>query len=341
MPHKLLLLVIILISFECKRQVCNNNIKEYFAPKESGLQNGNVKEIVIKSYDHEFKVWTKTIGNNPSTRILLLSGGPGCSHEYFECCESFLPAEGIEFIYYDQLGTGYSDNPKDTVYWNLERYVEEVEQVRKALKLDHTNFYLLGHSWGGILAMEYASKYQSNLKALIISDMMASCPKYGQYAKEVLAKKLDPKILDSIKSIESRKDFSNPKYMELLMPNFYNQFICRIPLKDWPEPMKRSFDKINNSLYVTMQGPSEFGIGGNLIHWDRSEDLKNYNIPTLIIGAHYDTMDPLYMEWMSKQIKRSNFLLCKNGSHMCMWDDQEAYFGGLIQFIKTVESKKI
>jgi proline iminopeptidase len=127
-----------------------------------------------------FNVWTKSFGNNPKMKLLLLNGGPGATHEYFECMESFLPAEGIEIIYYDQLGCGNSDDPKDTTMWSLPRYVEEVEQVRQALNLTKDNFYLLGHSWGGILAAEYAFKYQDNLKGLIISNMMMSCPEYGR-----------------------------------------------------------------------------------------------------------------------------------------------------------------
>ena len=176
------------------------------------------------------------IGNNPKIKLLLLNGGPGATHEYFECFESFLLPEGFEFIYYDQLGCGLSDNPKDTSMWDLGRFVEEVEQVRKALNLNKDNFYLLGHSWGGILAMQYALKYQDNLKGLIISNMMSSCPAYGKYAQEVLAPQFDPKILDTIRQIEAKGDFANPKYMELLMPNFYAKHICRFPLDNGPNP---------------------------------------------------------------------------------------------------------
>ncbi len=311
----------------------NRSSHTYFAKSEAGIQDGNVRIIKIKSLGKEHKIWTKTIGNNPSKRLLLLSGGPGCSHEYFECFENFLPEQGIEFIYYDQLGTGYSDNPKVTNYWDLARYVDELEQVRIQLGLNKDNFYLLGHSWGGILAMEYATLHGDNIKGLIISNMMASCPKYGQYANEVLSKKMDVKILDTIRMIESNKDFDNPNYMRLLMPHFYHQFICRIPIDEWPDPINRSFNVLNKSLYITMQGPSEFGISGRLINWDRSNDLKNFNMPVLVIGATNDTMDPTYMEWMSQQIKNAKFLLCKNGSHMCMYDDQEKYFNGLIKFL--------
>jgi len=311
----------------------NLSKKEQLAQNPNEIQVGGTKIIPIETAKGKFNIWTKRIGNNPKVKILLLAGGPGCTHEYFECFESFLPTEDIEMIYYDQLGCGRSENPKDTSLWDLARYVEEVEQVRISLGLNKDNFYLLGHSWGGILAMEYATKYQKNLKGLIISNMMASCPEYGKYAQNVLAKQFDPKVLDTIRSLEKANDFKNPKYMELLMPHFYAKHICRIPIEKWPNPMTRSFDQINNSLYVTMQGPSEFGISGKLTNWDRSLSLKDIQVPTLVIGASHDTMDPKYMEWMSKEFPKGEYLLCPDGSHMCMYDDQQTYFKGLISFL--------
>ena len=319
----------------------NNNNKETVAATADDLykevQNGGVKVIPIETPKGKFNVWTKRIGNNPKIKLLLLNGGPGATHEYFECFESFLLPEDVELIYYDQLGCGLSDNPKDTSMWDLGRFVEEVEQVRKALNLNKDNFYLLGHSWGGILAMQYALKYQDNLKGLIISNMMMSCPEYGKYAQEVLAPQFDPKVLDTIRQIEARKDFQNPKYMELLMPNFYAKHICRIPLDQWPEPLNRGLSKMNQSLYVTMQGPSEFGIGGNLINWDVTKELPTIKTPTLTIGGKHDTMDPEHMKWISTQVQNGRSITCPNGSHMSMYDDQKNYFPGLIQFIKEVD----
>ena len=331
--HTTLLLFTIALFTSCKQEtVATQN--EYFAQSSDSIQNGGVKVIPITTPKGTFNVWTKRIGNNPKIKVLLLNGGPGATHEYFECFENFLPAEGIEFIYYDQLGCGNADNPNDTSMWDLARYVEEVEQVRKALKLDNTNFYLLGHSWGGILAMEYAVKYQNNMKGLIISNMMASCPEYGKYADEVLSKQLAPEVLKEIRDIEARKDFANPRYMELLIPNFYEKHVLRFPSKDWPEPVNRSLGKTNQSLYVTMQGPSEFGISGKLEKWDRKADLKNVKIPTLVIGAKHDTMDPKHMEEISKILPNGSYLFCPKGSHMAFYDDQKTYFSGLISFLK-------
>lgn len=315
------------------------SLSEYFTKQDSGIQTGNEKIIQIESLGKKFNIWTKRFGNNPKTKILLLNGGPGGTHEYFQCFENFLPKEGVEFIYYDQLGCGYSDNPNDTAYWDLNRFVEEVEQVRVALGLNKDNFYLLGHSWGGILAMQYSLKYQQHMKALIISNMMSSCPDYDKYAEEVLAKQMDKSVLDSVKAMEARNDFANPQYMGLLIPNFYEKHMLRKPYAEWPALVQRAFAGMNQSLYVTMQGPSEFGISGRLENWDVSKELPKIEIPTLVIGAEHDTMDPNHMKWMSTQVKNGTYAYCPNGGHMAMYDDQENYFNGLIGFIKKVEHK--
>jgi proline iminopeptidase len=331
-----LLSLVYFLLFSCSKQVENTNsptLSSYFEPTTNGIQTGGIQLIPLIEGKDTFSLWTKRIGNNPKIKVLLLNGGPGATHEYFECFENFLPKEGIEFIYYDQLGTGRSTNPMDTAYWDLARYVEEVETVRKALNLNKDNFYLLGHSWGGILAMEYAVKYKANLKGLIISNMMASCPAYDKYAEEVLAPQMESSVLNEIRALEAANDFGNPRYMEILIPNFYEKHVCRIPAQDWPEPMSRSLNQTNQSLYVTMQGPSEFGLSGKLEQWNRMDDLIHIKVPTLVIGATHDTMDPAYMEKMANSMENGSFLLCPKGSHMCMYDDQERYMYGLIKFL--------
>jgi proline iminopeptidase len=297
-----------------------------------------IKMIPIKTSAGEFKVWTKRIGNNPRIKVLLLHGGPASTHQYMECFESFFPKEGFEFYEYDQLGCGNSDKPADTSLWVLDRFVEEVEQIRQAIGADSTNFYILGNSWGGMLGMQYALKYQDKMKSLIVANMMASCPEYGKYAEEVLAKQMDPKVLAEIKAIEAKGDFNNPRYMELLGPNFYNEHLCR--LNPWPEPVTRAFASTNQTIYVMMQGPSEFGIGGNLANWDIKSRLKEIKIPTLMIGAKHDTMDPKAMEEQSKLVQKGRYLYCPNGSHLSMWDDQQVFMNGVITFIRDVDRGK-
>src|SRR5210317_2043480 len=155
----------------------------YFDYSNSDDQfTGGIKMIPIETPKGTFNVYTKRMGNNPKMRVLLLHGGPGGTHEEFGNFEGYLPNEEIEYIYYDQLDSYYSDKPNDSTLWTTEHFVEEVEQVRKALDLKKDNFYLLGQSWGGILAMEYALKYQDHLKGLIVSNMVASAPSYTKYA---------------------------------------------------------------------------------------------------------------------------------------------------------------
>src|SRR5262245_46909656 len=162
-----------------------------------------------------FRVWTKRIGNNPRIKLLLLHGGPGFTHEYLEAFDSYLPGAGIEYYYYDQLGSHYSDQPEAPELWDTARFVDQVDQVRLALGRDRDNFVLLGHSWGGLLALEYALAHQDHLKALIISNMMASVPAYNAYADSVFRTSMDPAVLAELKSLEAAKDYDNPRYMGL------------------------------------------------------------------------------------------------------------------------------
>jgi proline iminopeptidase len=320
----------------------NTSVAEYFNYGDTGVQSAGIRMIPVSTPVGNFKVWTKRFGNNPRIKILLLHGGPAAGHEYMECFESFFPKEGFEFYEYDQLGASYSDQPGDSSLWTIPRYVDEVEQVRKAIGADSTNFYILGNSWGGILGMEYALKYQQNLKAMIVANMVASCHDYNRYASDVLSKQMDQNVLHEIRNIEAKKDFSNPRYEQLLMPHFYQQHFCR--LMEWPEPVVRSFTHLNNTkvskqIYLIMQGPSEFGLSGRLLNWDIKDRLKEVRIPTLMVGAKYDTMDPKAMEEQSKLVQNGQYLYCPNGSHLCMWDDQKVFMDGVIKFIKEVDSK--
>jgi len=309
----------------------------YFNYGDTGVQSGGVKMIPIQTAMGTFKVWTKRFGNNPRIKVLLLHGGPAATHEYMESFESFFPKEGFEFYEYDQLGSYYSDQPTDSSLWTIDRFVEEVEQVRNALGMNKDNFYLYGNSWGGILAMEYAIKYQQHLKGLMISNMMSGIPAYSTYQKK-LHEQMRKSAVDSIMDYEAKGKFSDPAYQSLLMTEYYTKHICRLP--EWPDAVNRTFKHLNYPIYLMMQGPSEFSVSGRLRNWDRSNDLGKITVPTLTIGATFDTMDPEHMKWMSTQVKKGKFLLCPDGSHMSMWDDQKHFFPGVIQFIKEVDEGK-
>ena len=300
------------------------------------LLSGGARMIPIETPKGPFRVWTKRVGNNPAIKVLLLHGGPAATHEYFEAFDSYFPAAGIEYYYYDQLGSAYSDQPNEPELWDLPRFVEEVEQVRQALGLDQGNFFLLGHSWGGILALEYALKYQQHLKGLIISNMMASIPAYNDYARTVLMPAMDQGVLAEVQRLEATGKTEEPRYMELLLPHHYEKHLLRMPAAEWPDPVNRAFAHLNRAIYVPMQGPSELGASGKLVNWDRTADLGRVSVPTLVIGARHDTMDPAHMEMMAGKVQKGRYLFCPNGSHMAMYDDQQVYVDGVIRFLQDV-----
>lgn len=336
-------LIILLLIMSCADKPNNNEIIEkssYLDYSNSNDQiTGGIKMVPINTPKGTFNVYTKRVGNNPKMRVLLLHGGPGGTHEQFGNFDGYLPNEEIEYIYYDQLDSYYSDKPNDSTLWTTEHYVEEVEQVRKALNLTKDNFYLLGQSWGGILAMEYALKYQDNLKGLIVSNMMASVPEYNKYAQNVLGPQLPEDVLKEINEIEANKDYANPRYEELLMKHFYTEHVLRKPLDKWPKSVLLFFEHLNPDIYTYIQGPSEFGItdDATLKDWDISDRLKEIKVPTLMLGAKHDTMDPKYMEWMATEVQNGRSVTT-NGSHLSQFDDPETYFSALVKFIKNVDT---
>jgi proline iminopeptidase len=292
--------------------------------------------IPITTPNGEFRVWTKRVGTHPDLKVLLLHGGPGATDELYESFDTWFPRAGIEYYYYDQLGSFRSDQPDDPSLWDLARFVDEVDQVRVALGLDSSNFVLFGQSWGGILAMEYAVHHQQHLKGLVISNMMSSSRQYNEYAHDVLMPSMDQGVLAQIKDFEATGTTDDPTYEELLIEHHYVHHVCRMPAADWPDPVKRCLAHINPAIYVPMQGPSELGMSGSLEDWDRSGDLADIDVPTLVIGATHDTMDPEHMRWMSEQLPHGRFLLCPDGSHLSQFDDPEHFFPGLIDFLRSL-----
>ena len=295
-----------------------------------GIRVAGINWIPVLS--GKFKVWTKKMGSG-SLKVLLLHGGPGFNHDYFDCFESFLPEAGIEMYYYDQLGCGNSDKPDDSSLWNLERYLEEVEEVRQGLGL--TDFVLLGHSWGGMLAIEYALKHQESghLRGLVISNMVASIDSFVACATK-WKRTLSDDHLKAVEKIESEGDWENPEYDRIMMEVLYPKMLCRI--QPWPEPLTRSFRLVNMKIYVHMQGHSEFNLMGNIKGWDSWDRLHQIELKTLVIGAQNDEMDPEDCKKMAELMPNAEIAICPKGSHKAFWDDQEIYFEYLLKFLKSL-----
>ena len=157
----------------------------------------------------------------------------------------------------------------------------------------------------------------------------------------MLGPQLDPEVLSEIRALEAAGKFTDPRYGELVTTHYYPKHVLRMPLEQWPEPINRTFAHMNGDVYLAMQGPSEFGVVGHAIlkDWDVKARLSELSVPTLMIGAAFDTMDPDHMKWMATEVQNGEYLHCPQGSHLSMYDDQEVYFEGLINYINKINSQ--
>jgi proline iminopeptidase len=295
-------------------------------PEGTEVKTGGSRMIEI---DGGYHVWTKKVGDG-AVKVLLLHGGPGADHTGFECYEDFLPANGIEFYYYDQLDSTNSDRPGDPKLWTVERFRDEVEAVRRGLGLEQ--FYLLGQSWGGVLAIEYALAYPQHLKGLIISNMTASTQSYEKYVRELRAA-LPDDVIKVLDRYERSGLFEAPEYQKVFFEQIYSKHLCR--LSPWPEPILRTIRNLNQKIYNYLQGPNEFIVTGTLKSWDRWADLPRIGTRTLVMGAKYDEMSPDDLRKMADLMPNARAWISEKGSHFTMYDDQRAYFTELLTFLKS------
>jgi proline iminopeptidase len=291
------------------------------------VQTGGTKLIPVRG--GKYHVWVKRVGEGP-IKVLLLHGGPGFNHTYFWCFEDFLPAAGIEFYYYDQLGSLFSDNPNDPKLWTVEGYTDEVEDVRRGLGLE--NYYLYGQSWGGMLTYEYALKYPKYLRGIVISNMVASIPEYVRYINK-LRGQFPTEIVKKLEEYEAKRDYDAPEYQQIVLDQLYRKYVCR--LDPWPAPLEVAMNTVNAKIYNTMQGPNEFVVTGTFKNWDRTNDVHRIKTPALLMGARYDEMDSMEIRRISSLMPNAKAVISDRGSHLSMYDDQDWYFRELISFLKN------
>ena len=299
------------------------------ASRDDAVRTGGSRMVAMSGGHH---VWAKQV-HAPAAAIpvLTLHGGPGLTHFYFECFEDFLPREGISYWYYDQLGCGFSDQPTDTALWTIERFTHEVEELRSSLGLER--IVLFGHSWGGLLAIEYALQHPERLAGLVISNMCPSTASYLKYIHQ-LRMALPPQTLHRLEALEAAKEYASPEYEQIVFEGLYRKHICR--LDPWPEPVSRAVKWLSAPVYNAIQGASEFEVTGVMKNWDRWADLPRIKVPTLVLGGRYDTMNPQDLRDMSARMGDAHTVICERGSHLSMYDDQQAYFSALLPFLRRV-----
>ncbi len=281
----------------------------------------------------KFNVWTQRHGTHAEIKVLLLHDGPGWSHEYLEIFDDLLPRSGIEYYYYDQLGAGYSDWPDHPALWDIARYVDEVEQVRRGLGLEAGNFFLLGHGWGGMLALEYALAYPHHLKGLVLSNASANRVNTRKHVRDVLKADMPPHVAAQIDAYEAAGDYTNPHYADLVIEHYYEKHMLRRPYAEWPDPVLRALAHINRDVYIPMRGPSGLADGGKLAQWNREADLARIHTQTLVISGRHDFVSPRQARATVKRLPAGRHCYCSRGSHLAMYDDTNTYISGLVDFL--------
>ncbi|HET6621816.1 MAG TPA: proline iminopeptidase-family hydrolase [Dongiaceae bacterium] len=280
------------------------------------------REVAVGKY----RVATYSFGTGRDV-VLLLNGGPGLPCDYLREAHSFLADHGFRVVTFDQLGTGKSDRPTDESLWTITRYVAEVETIRTALDLGKV--HLLGHSWGGWLAIEYAISHGDKLKTLLLEDTVADMPHLVSELQR-LRGALGSETIAMMHRHEAQGTINHPEYMAAITLLNYRH-VCR--LEEWPAPVKRSLDDWNQGPYVTIQGPNEFLYTGNLKDWNRVPDLHRITVPVLVTCGQHDELTPACALRMKQHLPNAEIKVFPNASHMPFYEEPQAYYPALLDFL--------
>ena len=276
------------------------------------------------------QVWYKVVGSGESVPLLTLHGGPGGGHDYLEPLNEIASERPV--VFFDQLGCGKSDTPDDVSLWRIDRFVDEVTAVRDALGLDR--IHLLGHSWGGWLAIEYMLGAPSGVVSLTLASTSASIPQFVYEAGKLISE-LPREMAETMRRLEAEGDFETPEF-EAGMMEFYKRHLCR--LDPWPDPIMRSLENLDgNIVYETMNGPTEFTVIGNMKDWNRIEKLSEIVAPTLITCGRYDELTPACSRTLRQGIMNSRMHVFERSAHMAHLEETESYLQILSEFLRDFD----
>ncbi|MEZ5926383.1 MAG: proline iminopeptidase-family hydrolase [Hyphomicrobiaceae bacterium] len=286
------------------------------------------KHITLKS---GHKLWTKTVGAGKGTPLLLLHGGPGAGHDYLE------PLEGLgderPVVFYDQLGCGRSDKPTSRLLWTIERFADEIDEVRHALGLD--TVHMLGQSWGGWLGVEYLTRQPAGLKSFVLASTSASIPQFRSECARLIAE-LPPAMQTALAEHGARGELDHPEYAAAAM-EFYKRHLCRLP--EWPDCVMRSIANLDgNAVYETINGPNEFTVIGNLRYWDRIDRLPEIKVPILITCGRYDELGPNCAATLQAGLPNARTVIFENSAHTPHVEEVNAYLKTVRAFLTEVDT---
>lgn len=262
-----------------------------------------------------------------SEALFCLNGGPGLPCDYVRDAHSWLADKGYRVVAFDQLGCGKSDRPDNPALWTIERYVEEVETVRKALDLGVVHLY--GQSWGTWLGMEYALTYPDTIKTLTLADGAGDIPHLVSELHR-LRQALGPETEAMMQRHEAEGTLDHQEYQGAITVLNYRH-VCRLDV--WPDAVNRSLSDWNMGPYNAIQGPNEFCYTGSIKDKNWLPELHRVTQPALVLCGLHDELTPACSMKIHDALPNSQIKVFKNSSHLPMWEEPKAYFETLLAFL--------
>lgn len=267
-----------------------------------------------------------------SIPLLTLHGGPGGAHY---CLEPLARLSGLgrTVVFYDQLGCGQSDSTTDPDLWTVDNFVREIDDVRGQLGL--AECHLLGLSWGGMLALEYATRNPTGLRSLVVASAPSSTAQWVKSCNEVRAT-LPTDIQEALARHETAGTTDNSEYRDAMMV-FYTNHVCR--KTPWPDCVQKSVEEMDKSpIYAYMNGPSEFFAPGTLRDWTIEADLWKINVPTLVTSGRHDEFTPRAAAELTGQIPGARSVIFEQSAHFAQAEEPEEYVKVVDEFLTEVEA---
>ena len=284
------------------------------------------------------ETWYRVVGDvdasAPQTPVVICHGGPGAAHDYTEPIAE-LSRFGRACVLYDQLGCGESEHLPDAApeFWTPQLFKDELVALTRHLGIDRRHA-VVGQSWGGMLAMEYALDHPEGLHGIVVADSPASMTLWVEEANR-LRRDLPPDVQETLTRHEEAGTTDDAEY-EAAVRVFYDRHLCRVP---WPDCVQRSFAQIDEdpTVYHTMNGPSEFHVVGSLKTWDITDRLHEITTPTLLVSGRHDEATPLIVGQIHERIPGAEWTVFEQSSHMPHVEEPAAFLEGVEAFLRTID----
>jgi proline-specific peptidase len=281
-----------------------------------------------------YRTWYRLVGDSEDagkSPLICLHGGPGSGHFYLEPLEAL--AHGRRVLFYDQLGCGNSDVPEDLSIHTVDLYVEELETIRRALSLE--SVHVLGHSWGGMLAMQYALRQPTGLRSLILSNSGASMPQWVAEDDTLLAQ-LPEKVQQTLKKHETAGTTDSEEY-KLAGAEFYRRH-ASLRVRPRPACLNRMKGKPGEHIYQYMWGPGEWIVSGTLRDWDITDRLNEIDVPTLVLVGRHDHATPALAQSITDGIRGSQMIVFEHSGHHAHLEETVLYLQTVKEFIDRADA---